>query len=76
MDAVTVALPERVSKDETFTFLSADFDPVTSVVPLSETVGSIPHDVLTKFTPRLPRVYLSEGRDPLVAQLTSSGHDL
>ena len=56
MDAVTVEVPEGVSKDETFTFLSADYDPVTSVVPISETVGSIPHDVLTKFTPRLPRI--------------------
>ena len=72
MDAVTVEVPEGVSKEETFTFLSADYDPVTSVVPFSETVGSIPHDVLTKFTPRLPRIYLSEGKEPIVTQLTTS----
>ncbi len=71
MDAVTVKVPECISLDETFTFLSADYDDVTSGVPLSETVGTIPHDLLTKFTSRLPRIYLRKGSQPIVVQLTS-----
>lgn len=57
MDAITVRLPCRPDLGELFTIVTADFDPVTSVTGISETVGTIQNEILIRFGSRLPRVY-------------------
>jgi alanine racemase len=57
MDAITVRLPCRPDVRELFTIVSADFDPITSVTGIAETVGTIQNEVLIRFSSRLPRVY-------------------
>ena len=59
MDAITVALPCEVSTDETFTIMTSDFDPVTSVMGIAGMVDTIPNEILVKLSSRLPRLYAS-----------------
>jgi hypothetical protein len=57
MDAITVRLPCRPDDRELFTIITADFDPVTSVTGIADTVGTIQNEVLIRISTRLPRVY-------------------
>jgi Alanine racemase, C-terminal domain len=57
MDAITVRLPCRPDDRELFTIMTADFDPVTSVTGIADTVGTIQNEVLIRISTRLPRVY-------------------
>ena len=57
MDGITVRLPCRPADRELFTIITADFDPVTSVTGIADTVGTIQNEVLIRIATRLPRVY-------------------
>eukprot|EP00914_Ancora_sagittata_P000409 GHVO01001123.1.p1 GENE.GHVO01001123.1~~GHVO01001123.1.p1 ORF type:complete len:309 (-),score=27.63 GHVO01001123.1:372-1298(-) len=57
MDAITVRLPCQPEHNETFTIVSADFDPVTSVMGIADAMDTISNEVLIRFAPRLPRVF-------------------
>lgn len=57
MDALTVRLPCQPDPHETFTIVTADFDPITSTTGIARIVDTIPNEVLTRLSTRLPRVY-------------------
>ena len=73
MDAITVRLPELTDKDETFTLMSADYDPDTSASGIAETVGTIAYEVATRLSTRFPRVYTKGGRVKSVVSALESG---
>ena len=60
MDAITVRLPCQPDDNETFTIVTPDFDPVTSVTGIADAVDSITTEVLSRFGPRLPRMFLND----------------
>ncbi len=73
MDAITVRLPEVPHGDETFTLISADYDPDTSVSGIAHRVGTITYEVATRLSTRLPRVYTRGGRVHSVVSALESG---
>jgi len=71
MDAITVRVPADTSLSDSFTLMSADYDPVTSASGIAQTVGSIGYEVGTRLTNRLPRVYTEGKQRVYVRALTS-----
>ncbi len=69
-DAVTVKVPECISLNETFTFLSADFDDITSCAAIATKLNTVGAEIFARISPRLPRIYKSKGKQPVVVQLT------
>lgn len=57
MDAITVQVPRDTTLDDSFTLLSADYDPQTSASGIAETVGTIAYEVMTRLSTRFPRLY-------------------
>jgi len=57
MDAITVRVPCQLNDNELFTLITADFDPMTSVMGMAKTLGTIENEVLIRLSNRLPRVY-------------------
>jgi len=57
MDAITFRVSEKPSETETFTLISADFDPVISATGMAEMVGTINYEITTRLASRIPRVY-------------------
>ena len=60
MDAITVKLPCCPEEDETFTVMTADFDPGTSAAGIASKVETIPYEVVTRLSTRYPRVYIAD----------------
>jgi len=58
MDAVTVRLPCCPEDAETYTMMTADFDPDTSATGIASKVGTISYEVVTRLSTRYPRVYI------------------
>ncbi len=73
MDAITVRLPDMTDKDETFTLISADYDPDTSVSGIANKVGTITNEAATRLSTRFPRVYTKDGRVHSVVSALESG---
>ena len=69
MDAITVRLPCSPEDAETYSIITADFDPDTSVTGIASKVGSIPSEVLTRLSVRYPRIYIAN-------QTLSIAHEL
>ena len=63
MDAITVRLPCQLDNNETFTLITADFDPVMSVTGIAEAMDTITNEVLIRFGPRLPRLFVNDNGD-------------
>ncbi len=73
MDAFTARLPEAPHGDETFTLMSADYDPDTSISGIARRVGTITYEVATRLSTRFPRVYTKGGRVHTVVSALESG---
>lgn len=73
-DAITVIVSERPEKNEIFTIMSADFDSDTSALGIASRVGTIPSEVLTRLTTRLPKVYKSGEKHFVVEALAPDSY--
>jgi len=62
MDAITVRVPADTSLSETFTLMSADYDPLTSASGIADIVGTISYEVATRLSTRFPRLYTDGGK--------------
>ena len=71
MDAITVKLPCQPDDNETFTIVTADYDPVTSVTGIAEAMDTITNEVLIRFGPRLPRHFVND-----FGEIVDTGHAL
>ena len=60
MDSITVRLPCQPDDNETFTIVTADFDPVTSVSGIADAMATHRNEVLSRFGPRLPRLFIND----------------
>lgn len=57
MDAITVRLPGEPEKNETFTLMTADYDPHSSATGVAARVDTIAYEVATRLSVRYPRLY-------------------
>jgi len=57
MDAITVRVPEDTTLSESFTIISADYDPLTSLTGIADTVGGLVFELAANLSKRLPRLY-------------------
>ncbi len=71
MDAITVSVPADTSLSDSFTLMSADYDPVTSASGIAQTVGSIGYEVGPRLPNRLTRVY-TEGKQRIYVRALTS----
>ncbi len=58
MDQITVRLPGPVGYDAVFEVITPDLDARTSLTGRAAQLGTIPYELATLLSPRLPRVYL------------------
>ena len=72
MDAITVKVPDDTEVTDSFTLMSADFDPITSACGIAATVGTISHEVVTRLSTRFPRVYTQNDEHDIPIQALSS----
>lgn len=57
MDAITVRLPGEPEKNESFTLMTADYDPHSSATGVAARVDTIAYEVVTRLSIRYPRLY-------------------
>lgn len=57
MDAITVRLPCEPGSGETFTMMTADYDPHSSATGVASRVETIAYEVVTRLSVRYPRLY-------------------
>ncbi|KAK2163436.1 hypothetical protein LSH36_79g02037 [Paralvinella palmiformis] len=57
MDAITVRVPEDTTPSESFTIISADYDPLTSLTGIADMVDVLVLELATHLSTRIPRLY-------------------
>ena len=62
MDAITVRLPCEPESGETFTLMTADYDPHSSATGAGTCFGSIANMVMIRLSVRYPRLYKTGGK--------------
>ena len=70
MDAITVRLPCKPGNSETFTLMTADYDPHSSATGTAANVGSIANEVVCRLSVRYPRVYKTGDKQTIVSALS------
>ena len=65
MDAITVRLPGQPERGETFTLMTADYDPHSSATGVAARVDTIAYEVATRLSVRYPRLY-KQGENTLI----------
>ena len=71
MDAITAKVPADTSLTDSFTLMSADYDPITSACGIAATVGTISYEVGTRLSLRFPRVYTQDQQHNICIQALS-----
>ena len=61
MDAITVKLPEKSKDCQVFNVMEANFNEHNSAYAISKKTNTIPYEVYTNLSRRMPRLYVSEG---------------
>jgi len=61
MDAITVKLPEAAKECREFILMSADFNDANSSLAMAKLENTIPYEVCTNFSRRVPRLYFYDG---------------
>jgi alanine racemase len=56
-------LPNDLTVGEVVTFIGSDGDEVISLEAVAELAGTINYEILTGMSPRLPRIWMEDGRD-------------
>lgn len=57
MDAITIKLPEEVKDCQEFLLMTSDFSDTNSCVAISKIQNTIPYEVCTNISSRVPRLY-------------------
>ena len=70
MDAITVRLPGQPEKLETFTLMTADYDPHSSAIGVAARVDTIAYEVVTRLSVRYPRLYKTGHKEIVVTALS------
>jgi alanine racemase len=56
-------LPNDLTVGEVVTFIGSDGDEVISLEAVAELAGTINYEILTGMSPRLPRIWMEDGRE-------------
>lgn len=62
MDAITVKLPDSANISREFCLMSADFSEVNSGLAFARAQQTIPYEVCSIVSKRVPRLYTAEGK--------------
>lgn len=62
MDAITVNIPDEAKECREFLLITPDFNETTSAVGISRIQKTIPYEVCTNISNRVPRLYETDGK--------------